>query len=214
MRLGGRGKGALFNCRNGPPKGRDRRHIPDHHKPNQEANLPYQLTANPLYHDVATSTLRLSPPAHTPPRWMSGTSQPIPSTPVQILIPLLPSSCLSASTRRQAYILAMPPKQPKTPQKVAPTNAPSAQPTPKVEPVITPDETTTEPLVESSQPTDPVTGRKLAYPLPTHISPTTINNAQSFLRLVILGLITGAAVGSRLFAVIRFESVIHELCVY
>jgi dolichyl-diphosphooligosaccharide--protein glycosyltransferase len=56
-------------------------------------------------------------------------------------------------------------------------------------------------------------GRKLAYPLPRHISPTTINNTQSLLRFVILGLISAAAIGSRLFAVIRFESVIHELCV-
>ena len=53
----------------------------------------------------------------------------------------------------------------------------------------------------------------LAYPLPTHISRTTINNTESLLRFVILALISGAAIGSRLFAVIRFESVIHELCV-
>ncbi|OCF61588.1 dolichyl-diphosphooligosaccharide-protein glycosyltransferase [Kwoniella mangroviensis CBS 10435] len=52
--------------------------------------------------------------------------------------------------------------------------------------------------------------RKLAYPLPTHISPTTINNTESLLRFIILALICGAAIGSRLFAVIRFESVIHE----
>ncbi|OCF43697.1 dolichyl-diphosphooligosaccharide-protein glycosyltransferase [Kwoniella heveanensis CBS 569] len=52
--------------------------------------------------------------------------------------------------------------------------------------------------------------RKLAYPLPAGISPTTINNTQSLLRFIILALICGAAIGSRLFAVIRFESVIHE----
>lgn len=51
----------------------------------------------------------------------------------------------------------------------------------------------------------------LAYPLPYGISPETINNTESLLRFVILALISGAAVASRLFAVIRFESVIHEL---
>lgn len=104
----------------------------------------------------------------------------------------------------------MPPKQPKTPQKAA-SLAPAAQPT-QVEAVSTKDELAQSDVAgDAVKAVDPITGRKLAYPLPTHISPTTINNAQSFLRLVILGLITGAAVGSRLFAVIRFESVIHEL---
>ncbi|TYJ57966.1 hypothetical protein B9479_001324 [Cryptococcus floricola] len=56
----------------------------------------------------------------------------------------------------------------------------------------------------------PVSDRKLAYPLPNRISPETINNTESLLRFVILALICGAAIGSRLFAVIRFESVIHE----
>lgn len=53
--------------------------------------------------------------------------------------------------------------------------------------------------------------QRLAYPVPEYISPATINNTQSLLRFVILGLISAAAVASRLFAVIRFESVIHEL---
>jgi dolichyl-diphosphooligosaccharide--protein glycosyltransferase len=53
--------------------------------------------------------------------------------------------------------------------------------------------------------------QRLAYPVPDYISPATINNTQSLLRFVILGLISAAAIGSRLFAVIRFESVIHEL---
>lgn len=35
----------------------------------------------------------------------------------------------------------------------------------------------------------------------------------SGLKLVILGTIASAAFASRLFAVIRFESIIHELCV-
>lgn len=53
--------------------------------------------------------------------------------------------------------------------------------------------------------------QRLAYPVPDYISPATINNTQSLLRFVILGLISAAAIASRLFAVIRFESVIHEL---
>lgn len=57
----------------------------------------------------------------------------------------------------------------------------------------------------------PSTKQRLAYPVPDYISPATINNTQSLLRFVILGLISAAAIGSRLFAVIRFESVIHEL---
>jgi dolichyl-diphosphooligosaccharide--protein glycosyltransferase len=51
--------------------------------------------------------------------------------------------------------------------------------------------------------------QKLAWPLP-RISRSSIDNTQSFLRFVILAFICGAAVASRLFAVIRFESVIHE----
>ncbi|WOO81537.1 Dolichyl-diphosphooligosaccharide--protein glycosyltransferase subunit stt3 [Vanrija pseudolonga] len=50
---------------------------------------------------------------------------------------------------------------------------------------------------------------KYAYPLP-HVPKSTIDNTQSLLRFVILAFICGAAVASRLFAVIRFESVIHE----
>lgn len=50
---------------------------------------------------------------------------------------------------------------------------------------------------------------KTAWPLPD-IPSSTIDNTQSLLRFVILAFITGAAVASRLFAVIRFESVIHE----
>lgn len=57
----------------------------------------------------------------------------------------------------------------------------------------------------------PVPPKRFAYPIPSHLSPSTINNTESLLRFVILALICGAAIGSRLFAVIRFESVIHEL---
>ena len=41
----------------------------------------------------------------------------------------------------------------------------------------------------------------------------TGSNTRSVLRVIILGLIAAAAVSSRLFSVIRFESIIHEcLC--
>ena len=51
----------------------------------------------------------------------------------------------------------------------------------------------------------------LAYSLPTDLSPATVVNASSLLRIVALALISGDAIASRLFAVINFESVIHEL---
>jgi dolichyl-diphosphooligosaccharide--protein glycosyltransferase len=103
----------------------------------------------------------------------------------------------------------MPPKTQKTPTKV---------PLPPAQSSVS--DTTyldaSEPLASSTTPHDepitkPAAARKLAYPLPQHISPATINNTESLLRFVILGLISAAAIGSRLFAVIRFESVIHEL---
>ncbi|KAI0732133.1 oligosaccharyl transferase STT3 subunit [Fomitopsis betulina] len=50
----------------------------------------------------------------------------------------------------------------------------------------------------------------LAYSVPTDLSPATVVNASSLLRIVALALISGAAIASRLFAVINFESVIHE----
>jgi len=53
-----------------------------------------------------------------------------------------------------------------------------------------------------------------AYPLPTNLSTATVTNTASLLRIVALGLISAAAIASRLFAVINFESIIHELCVY
>lgn len=52
-----------------------------------------------------------------------------------------------------------------------------------------------------------------AYPLPTDLSPATVKNTASLLRIIALALISGAAIASRLFAVINFESIIHELCV-
>ncbi|CAO1617776.1 unnamed protein product [Sympodiomycopsis kandeliae] len=48
-----------------------------------------------------------------------------------------------------------------------------------------------------------------AYRLP-QLSPETTRNLASLLRVVIIFLIAGAAVSSRLFAVVRHESVIHE----
>jgi dolichyl-diphosphooligosaccharide--protein glycosyltransferase len=109
----------------------------------------------------------------------------------------------------------MPPKPSKTPPRVASTPAvPKAAPV-KLEPVVTTDGLAAVDVQEDSttgpNSIDPLTGRKLAYPIPQHISTTTIDNAQSLLRIVIIGLICAAAIGSRLFAVIRFESVIHEL---
>ena len=53
----------------------------------------------------------------------------------------------------------------------------------------------------------------LAYSLPSDLAPSTVQNLASFLRILALAFISGAAIASRLFAVINFESVIHELCV-
>ncbi|KAH9951110.1 oligosaccharyl transferase STT3 subunit [Amylocystis lapponica] len=50
----------------------------------------------------------------------------------------------------------------------------------------------------------------LAYSLPSDLSPAAVANTSSLLRIVALALISGAAIASRLFAVINFESVIHE----
>ncbi|KAH9986656.1 Oligosaccharyl transferase STT3 subunit [Russula compacta] len=49
-----------------------------------------------------------------------------------------------------------------------------------------------------------------AYPLPTDLSPTTVANTASLVRIVAFVFISGAAIASRLFAVINFESIIHE----
>jgi dolichyl-diphosphooligosaccharide--protein glycosyltransferase len=51
----------------------------------------------------------------------------------------------------------------------------------------------------------------VAYTLPADISPATVKNTASLLRIVALALISGAAIASRLFAVVNFESIIHEL---
>ncbi|KAI0664491.1 oligosaccharyl transferase STT3 subunit [Cubamyces menziesii] len=50
----------------------------------------------------------------------------------------------------------------------------------------------------------------LAYSLPSNLSPVTVTNTSSLLRIIALSLISGAAIASRLFAVINFESIIHE----
>ena len=52
-----------------------------------------------------------------------------------------------------------------------------------------------------------------AYPLPENLSPAVVSNTASLLRIIALGLISGAAIATRLFAVINFESIIHELYV-
>lgn len=50
----------------------------------------------------------------------------------------------------------------------------------------------------------------VAYELPA-LSKEAVANTASLLRIVILVFISGAAIASRLFAVINFESIIHEL---
>lgn len=52
-----------------------------------------------------------------------------------------------------------------------------------------------------------------AYQVPSNLSSATVANTSSLLRIVALALISGAAIASRLFAVVNFESVIHELYV-
>jgi len=54
----------------------------------------------------------------------------------------------------------------------------------------------------------------LAYSLPTGVPASTVKNTASLVRIVTFALISGAAIASRLFAVINFESIIHELCVF
>ncbi|KDQ19480.1 glycosyltransferase family 66 protein [Botryobasidium botryosum FD-172 SS1] len=49
-----------------------------------------------------------------------------------------------------------------------------------------------------------------AYPLPNGVSQASVANTASLIRIVTLSLIAGAAIASRLFAVINFESIIHE----
>ncbi|GFZ51010.1 dolichyl-diphosphooligosaccharide-protein glycotransferase [Saitozyma sp. JCM 24511] len=98
----------------------------------------------------------------------------------------------------------MPPK-PKTPVKASVS---TSDPTQHL--AVDDDPTVSHAASGRSAPSVKEGGRKLAYPLPHHISATTLNNTESLLRFVILGLISAAAIGSRLFAVIRFESVIHE----
>ena len=51
----------------------------------------------------------------------------------------------------------------------------------------------------------------LAYPIPAELSPATVTNISSLLRIGALFFVSGAAIASRLFAVINYESIIHEL---
>ena len=50
---------------------------------------------------------------------------------------------------------------------------------------------------------------KVAYSIP-RVSKTTLVNTSALLRFTILTVISAAAIDSRLFAVIRHESIIHE----
>ena len=111
----------------------------------------------------------------------------------------------------------MPPKQ-KTPAKGQPTKSDPTQHllVDDLPPAATEQQQQQQPLSTSSSSTTAAATpeppqRKLAYPIPKRISHATVINTESLLRFVILGLISAAAVASRLFAVIRFESVIHEL---
>jgi dolichyl-diphosphooligosaccharide--protein glycosyltransferase len=54
----------------------------------------------------------------------------------------------------------------------------------------------------------------VAYSLPSDVAPATVANTASFLRIVALTLISAAAIASRLFSVVNFESIIHELCAF
>lgn len=51
----------------------------------------------------------------------------------------------------------------------------------------------------------------LAYEIPSGLSPSAVANTASLLRIVAFFFISGAAISSRLFAVINYESIIHEL---
>ena len=56
--------------------------------------------------------------------------------------------------------------------------------------------------------------RSTAYPLPSNLSPATVANTASLLRIIALGLISAAGIVTRLFTVIKFESIhIWLLCV-
>ncbi|WVQ84505.1 hypothetical protein IAT38_006659 [Cryptococcus sp. DSM 104549] len=106
-------------------------------------------------------------------------------------------------------------KTPKGSRTATPVATPAATNLPVDEPVVKPVElnappTPVTPVFQSAVPVAPARPEQLAYPLPTGLSAEGINNTKSLLRFVILALICGAAIGSRLFAVIRFESVIHE----
>ena len=72
------------------------------------------------------------------------------------------------------------------------------------------------PLLWSTTPTRKASSTPampLAYSLPSNLSPATVANTSSLLRIIALALISGAAIASRLFAVVNFESIIHELYV-
>jgi hypothetical protein len=63
-------------------------------------------------------------------------------------------------------------------------------------------------------PTEPsLAAMAVAYTLSAGISSATVTNTASFLRIVALALISAVSIASRLFAVVSFESIIHELSV-
>ncbi|KAI5123189.1 hypothetical protein M0805_003956 [Coniferiporia weirii] len=50
----------------------------------------------------------------------------------------------------------------------------------------------------------------VTYSLPSGLAPSTVANTASFLRIAAFFFVSGAAIASRLFAVINYESIIHE----
>ncbi|THH12075.1 hypothetical protein EW145_g243 [Phellinidium pouzarii] len=50
----------------------------------------------------------------------------------------------------------------------------------------------------------------MAYSLPSNLAPSTVANTASLLRIAAFFFVSGAAIASRLFAVVNYESIIHE----
>jgi len=163
----------------------------------QEYSTVSPLSINPIIHTCyypSYVSRRSPPPVH-------------PSPP--------PAGHITQATQRRERqtVHIMPPKSAKTAVRSTSAAIPVVpEPTTTADQLAATNPSSVDDAADSTPSTvDSLTGRKLVYPLPKHISSTTINNTQSFLRIVILGLICAAAIGVRLFAVIRFESVIHEL---
>ncbi len=88
---------------------------------------------------------------------------------------------------------------------------PSAPPAPEVD-SIEPLSLCCKALGSARSPSCTAPAMAVAYSLP-QLSHESVQNIRSLLKFSILATIAGAAVASRLFAVIRHESIIHELWV-